>query len=122
VQRSGAPTAYAQWEPEARALAIALTGETAAGLSCRFSLPRSPVPAPSVTGGLANEVGLASLDAALTSPRGWTVATWLVGHARTYRVTNVSYRGREWRASSGRWQTTTPNDDRVRFRQQAAET
>lgn len=122
VQRSGAPTAYAQWEPEARALAIALTGEAAAGLSCRFTLPRAHDPAPAITSGLGNEVGVASLDASFTSPRGWTVATWLVGHAQQYRVTNVSFRGREWRASTGSWRTTTPNEDRVRFRQQAAET
>ena len=31
VQISGLPTAYAQWESEARTLAVALTGETAAG-------------------------------------------------------------------------------------------
>jgi hypothetical protein len=121
VQRSGAPTAYAQWEPEARALAIALTGETAAGLSCRFTLPRANEPARAVTADLANEAGVASLDATLTSPRGWTVATWLVGHAQTYRITNVSFRGREWRASTGRWRTATPNDARVRYQQQAAQ-
>lgn len=122
VQRSGAPTAYAQWEPEARALAIALTGESAAGLSCRFSLPRALDPAPAITSGLGNEVGVASLDASFATKRGWTVATWLVGHALEYRITNVSYRGREWRSSTGGWRTTTPNDGRVRFLQQAAQT
>jgi hypothetical protein len=122
VQRSGTPTAYAQWEPEARALAIALTGEAEAGFTCRFSLARSQNPAPAVASGLANELGVASLDAPFASQRGWTVATWLVGHAQQYRVTNVSFRGREWRASTGTWRMTTPNEDRVRFRQQAAET
>ena len=38
VQRSGAPYAYADWEPEARALARAFTGEAAAGFTC-LSLP-----------------------------------------------------------------------------------
>ena len=37
VQLSAAPDAYAFWEGEARAWAVALTGETAAGLSCHFS-------------------------------------------------------------------------------------
>jgi hypothetical protein len=35
VQRSAAPSAYAQWEHEARAIAQAATGEIPAGLSCR---------------------------------------------------------------------------------------
>jgi hypothetical protein len=121
VQRSGAPTAYAQWEPEAQALAIAMTGEAQAGLTCRFTLARSHDSAPAVTRDMGNELGVASLDAPLAAKRGWTVASWLVGHAWQYRVTNVSFRGREWRASSGRWRPTTPSDDRVRFRQQAPE-
>lgn len=119
VQRSGEPTAYAQWEPEAQALAIAMTGEAETGLACRFTLARSRDPAPPVAASMDNELGVTSLDTSLTQKKGWTVASWLVGHARQYRVTDVSFRGREWRASSGRWRPTTPNDDRVRFRQQA---
>jgi hypothetical protein len=121
VQRSGAPTAYAQWTSEAEAFAIAMTGEAEAGLSCRFSLARTPAPPPTFTAGLGNELGVSSLDATFTSPRGWTVASWLVGHAQQYRVTDVSFRGREWRASTGRWRPTTPRDNRVRFVQQAPE-
>jgi hypothetical protein len=34
VQHSAKPEAYAKWEPEARAVASALTGERAAALSC----------------------------------------------------------------------------------------
>jgi hypothetical protein len=120
VQRSAAPSAYAQWEPQARALAVALTGETEAGLTCRFSLARSHDPAPAVVGTMGNELGVTSLDDSFAPTRGWTVATWLVGHAEQLRVTTVSFRGREWRASTGRWRSTTPADDRVRFRQQVA--
>lgn len=118
VQRSGAPSAYAQWEAEAQALAIALTGEAEAGLTCRFTLARSHDPAPAVAADIGNELGVASLDTPFAPKRGWTVASWLVGHARQYRVTNVSFRGREWRAASGRWRPTTPSDDRVRYLQQ----
>jgi hypothetical protein len=121
VQRSDTPTAYAQWEPEARTLAIALTGEAEAGLTCRFSLARTHDPVPAVAPGLGNELGVASLDTSFASQRGWAVATWLVGHARQYRVTNVSFRGREWRAATGRWRPITPDDARVRFRQQPPE-
>ncbi len=122
VQLSGAPSAYAQWESEARTLAIAFTGEAAAGLTCRFPLPRSAVAAPIVMPGLANELGVSSLDGAFPSARGWTIASWLVGHAQQFRVTTVSYRGQEWRASTGRWRSTPVNDGRVRFEQQAATT
>ena len=121
VQRSGAPTAYAQWAAEAEALAIAMTGEVEAGLTCRFSLARSPEPTPRFTTGLGNELGVSSLDGSFSSPRGWTVASWLVGHAQQYRVTDISFRGREWRAETGRWRPTTPNDDRIHFLQQAPE-
>jgi hypothetical protein len=34
VQHSGAPDAYAQWESEARAVAVALTGQTPGALTC----------------------------------------------------------------------------------------
>ncbi len=122
VQRSAAPTAYAQWESEARALAMASTGETQAALTCRFALAHSKAPAPEVVRTLGNELGVSSLDASFTVQRGWTVASWLVGHAHQLRVTTVSFHGQEWRASTGRWRSTTPDDDRVRFVQAAATT
>jgi hypothetical protein len=118
VQLSGAPTAYAQWESEARTLAVAITGETAAGLSCHFALERSQDPAPIVSSSMKNELGVATLDSTFSQPRGWMVASWLVGHAQQFRVTTVSFRGQEWRAKTGRWQPTTPSDGRVRFAQQ----
>ena len=122
VQRSGAPTAYAQWEPEARTLAIAFTGETEAGVACRFSLPRNSDPAPAFVSTMRNELGVGSLDASFAKSRGWTIATWLVGHAQRFRLTRVSFHGREWRASTGRWHEAVPNDDHVRYEQQPAST
>lgn len=122
VQRSGAPTAYAQWEPEARTLASALTGEKEAGLTCRFSLQRSQEPAPTFTSSMGNELGVASLDAAFTPARGWTVASWIVAHAQQFRVTTVSFHGREWRASSGTWRAKAPADDHIRVVQQQPST
>jgi hypothetical protein len=119
VQLSGAPTAYAQWESEARTLALAVTGEAAAGLTCHFALDRTRVPAPTVTSSMNNELGVATLDASFSEPRGWMIASWLVGHAQQFRVTTVSFRGREWRAKTGHWRPTTPADARVRFEQQA---
>lgn len=118
VQRSGAPTAYMQWELEARTIATALTGETAAGLTCRFSLARSPEPPPSPLPSLGNELGVSSLDRTFVTAQSWTIASWLVAHAQQFRVVMVSYGGREWRAATGHWKTTTPTENRVRYSQQ----
>jgi hypothetical protein len=118
VQRSGAPSAYAQWEPEARALAIATTGEKGAGLTCRFSLARSASAAPAFAASLSNELGVSSLDGTFTAPQGWTVTAWLVAHAEQYRVTTIAFRGQEWRAATGRWRPTPPTDDHIRYAQQ----
>ncbi|HUI48861.1 MAG TPA: hypothetical protein VL119_09195 [Acidimicrobiia bacterium] len=117
VQRSGAPTAYAQWEEEARTLAMALTGEKEAGLSCRFSLPRAQSPAPDFTSSMGNELGVTSLATNFATQRGWTVASWLVAHAEQFRLTSISFRGREWRASSGRWHNIARIDNRIRVLQ-----
>jgi hypothetical protein len=122
VQRSGAPTAYAQWEPEARTLAVALTGENPAALTCRFSLERSPERAPTPLPSLGIELGVASLDRTFATARGWTIASWLVAHAQQFRVTTVSFEGREWRAATGRWHAQNPGDARVRYSQQPAAT
>jgi hypothetical protein len=118
VQRSGAPSAYAQWEDEARTLAAALTGERAERLTCRFDLRHSRTPAPSFANTMRNELGVESLGAPFGSVKGWTVANWLVAHAQQYRITRVSFLGREWRASNGKWHDVTPADDVVRVRQE----
>jgi len=116
VQHSDAPQAYAFWEPLARTLAIATTGETAAGLACQFSptrsnsLPASPLPA------LTAELGPSSLGVPVTTARGWTIATWLVAHADEYRITTVHFAGRQW-TPRGLWTTTANNKTGVQFTQ-----
>jgi hypothetical protein len=117
VQRSGAPTAYAQWEDEARALAVALTGERAERLTCRFALQKSRDPAPSFANTMRNELGVASLGTPFPSAKGWAVASWLVAHAQQYRIDRVSFLGREWRASNGKWRNVKPADNLIRVRQ-----
>lgn len=117
VQRSGAPTAYAQWEDEARALAIALTGEKSERLTCRFALPHTRVVPPSFASTMRNELGVDSLAAPFGPVKGWAVASWLVAHARQFRITHVSFHGREWRSSNGQWRNVKPVDDLVRVRQ-----
>ncbi len=105
VQHSASGDAYAQWEPEARVLATALTGEVASGLTCQWD--------PSSTGGTGTpaqlsaavtaELGAPALGVALPTARGWTVAGWLVSHAAQYRIASVSFAGKTWTPVGGIW-------------------
>ena len=104
VQHSGAPDAYALWEPEARVLARVLTGEVPAGLVCHFDVPAGVTATIPLGTAVASELGSPALDSAsLTTARGWTVASWLVAHAYAYRITAVGFAGRLWTPASGTW-------------------
>jgi hypothetical protein len=106
VQRSAAGSAYAQWEGEARAWAIALTGEVPAGLSCHFSSSTSG--GGTMTTALAAEAGSPGTDVAVSPSRGWLLAAWLVGHAAEYGVRSVTFAGQTWTPGSGAWQSAGP--------------
>ena len=105
VQRSALPHGYAHFEPKARALAEALTGEVPAAFTCQVTVPATP-PAPS-TGSLqqamVTELGLRSPSVSLAAGRGWTVASWFVGHAVPFRITSVAFAGQRWTAVQGQW-------------------
>jgi len=133
VQRSAAPDAYAQWEPQARLLAQVLTGEVPAGLACRFALasrsgfaaasgsegrsgPATVTPTRALGVTMAAELGPGSVDTEVPEARGWTVAAWLVAHARSYQINEVTFAGRRWTPSSGRWEPHLPARMRVEFR------
>jgi hypothetical protein len=103
VQRSSSPGAYAQWEHEARAIAQAATGEIPAGLSCRVDVGPAQSTGKPLRDALERELGPSTLDAPLPDAQGWTVATWLVGHAQEYGVSQVTFAGQSWTPSSGRW-------------------
>jgi hypothetical protein len=103
VQRSAAPDAYAQWEQEARALAVAMTGEQPAGLVCRVNISRSARLDPAVSTALSAELGPTALTATVGSARGWTIASWLVGHAAQYRIGSIAFAGQSWQAKQGAW-------------------
>jgi hypothetical protein len=104
VQLSAAPSAYAVWEDEARALAIALTGEVAAGLSCHFNGFGGDAPTSGALGqALASERGSNLLGTPLNSKTGWQVASWAVAHAYDYHLRSVSFAGQTWQSRSGKW-------------------
>ncbi|GAA4539956.1 hypothetical protein [Pseudonocardia xishanensis] len=108
VQRSAAPSAYAQWEPQARAIAVALTGQQPAALRCRDLTPQSPPD--DVAAVAAAELGTARLSGPQPAQRGWALAAWSVAHADRFGLTAVTYDGRTWSAGEGTWATTGPAD------------
>ena len=119
VQHSDAPEAYASWEPLARALAIAATGEAPAALACEFAVVHSALPPASPVSALQKQLGRAPLATPVSATEGWTVATWLVGHAEQYRISTIRYGGREW-TPDGRWRPVRSNAPGVRFTQDPA--
>jgi len=104
VEQSAAPNAYAGWEGQARGMAIAFTGQAAAGLSCRFTQFGGSAPAPTaLAGALVGEMGSDLLGVPLSVKTGWRVATWVVAHAYAYHVNSVSFGGQTWRPDPGSW-------------------
>jgi hypothetical protein len=60
-----------------------------------------------------------SLDSPVSSARGWTIASWLVGHADQYRITSVHFAGLQW-TPRGLWAPTATNATRVQITQTPA--
>ena len=103
VQRSASPSAYARWEPQSRALAVALTGEVPGAFTCRVSLPRVSTPSAQLGAAMSEELGPSAEARSPTPAQGWTAATWVVGHADEHHVSTVTYGGMRWTARSGAW-------------------
>jgi len=114
VQRSAAPDAYGEWEAEARVLAQALTGEIATGLRCSLPPSGPTVTAAALRRTVDAELGAPALDVPLATARGWTVASWLVGHAAQFGLSRVAFAGRAWTSSNGQWQPDGPFDTNIR--------
>jgi len=118
VQRSAAPDAYGPWEAQGRILAEAFTGEVGAALACRFAGPASPglsAPASPLEDAVTAELGSPALGASVPEARGWTVASWLVGHAYEYGISSVTFQGQVWTPSSGAWTPQGRVTDEVVF-------
>jgi hypothetical protein len=104
VQRSADAGAYGAWEDEARAVAVALTGEVPAGLSCRLAGFGGAAPAPTALGqALSTEMGSDLLGVTVGTKTGWRVAAWVVAHAYNYHVRSVAFAGMIWQPDSGKW-------------------
>jgi hypothetical protein len=111
VQHSADGSAYASWETEARTLAVDLTGEAPASVTCRLNGFSGPPP----EAGALVAAGQAELGMSPYAPDpgpqvGWRLASWLVAHAFAYHLSSVSYAGQRWMASGGRW-VSAPSAD-----------
>lgn len=116
VQRSSAPNAYARWESEARAVAVALTGQIAAGLTCSFDTPATTAAGGQLSDAIVSELGSPGPGRDVSTARGWTVANWLVGHASSFGVTAVSFAGQRWTPSTGKWGPAPAAGQQVAYR------
>jgi hypothetical protein len=68
---------------------------------------------------LTKDLGPSTLGTAVSPNRGWTIASWLVGHADQYRITSVSFAGRQW-TPKGQWTASRTNARGVRMTQSPA--
>jgi hypothetical protein len=111
VQHSADGRAYESWAAEARVLAVDLTGEVPAGVSCQLTSFHGLVPE---AGALATageaELGVDPYGADPGPQVGWRIADWMVAHAYAYHLSTVSYADRRWSAATGRWISTTSAD------------
>jgi hypothetical protein len=107
VQISADGNLYAQHEPEAQALADALTGTTLAGISCHFPTPDSVATVDQVAAGIAADlpVNAPSVDAtkrSVTVPgASWASVAWFVANADRLGLDSVGYAQRAWSRSKG---------------------
>lgn len=110
VQRSALPDAYADHEPEGRAFASALTGESAASLTCVLRDSQQPGTVEAVASQLANLFGErtgfidgGSLIREVEGAQGWAEAHWAVANANALSLDSVSFSGSQWTRDQGEW-------------------
>ena len=103
VQRSADGTAYTRWEDEARALAVALTGQQPAKLACSGGDVTYHRSAAAVAAEVGTALGPTALSAGVPAVTAWKTATYLVANAYADGVTSVSYGGQTWTAKRGTW-------------------
>jgi hypothetical protein len=115
VQHSADGYAYMQYQQEAMLLAADFTGRSAHAVWCwldgadppRANLAGARRALTAAFGPVGSQQVTAPRDApsllvpAARPELGWTVAAWLVTHAASYGIHQVSYAGLRWRAVAG---------------------
>ena len=105
VQISADATAYTQHEPQAQAMADALTGATPRGVTCRFPKPAQTASLTSVSARLRTELPVHPPTVAASTiavpGAGWKTAAWFVANAAQTGLDTVAYAGWRWPRSGG---------------------
>ena len=107
--------AYAQWESKAEAFGSALTGQTAAAMSCYGAAVETPTI--DLVQLAKNELGTAALSGSHPAAQGWAMSSWLIAHAERVGVDQVIFNGNTWTATSGTWSQTGPADGKLTLHQ-----
>lgn len=128
VQRSAYPDAYADHEPEGRAYASALTGQSPAALNCvlrKATASGDPQEvadaAEAAFGGLSATVEGRTVAFEARGTRGWAVAQWAVANAAAQQTTSVGHAGLLWNRAEDGWVPASTTDGRVVVTVAAAE-
>lgn len=111
VQHSAYPDAYAKHEPDARALASALTGYSPHAFACRLDVPTGHGRPGQARAEVANLFGLHGVVRGdqLVIPvsqrrTGWAVAQYLLPQTSRFGILRVTYDGHAWAPGhDGRW-------------------
>lgn len=105
VQISADGSAYGPHEGEAQALADALQGRRAKGITCSFSKP-TKVAAPTRVASLAqHDLPINAPDVTATGVRvrgaGWQTTAWFIANADRLGIEQVAYSGWRWSRADG---------------------
>lgn len=105
VQISADGSAYSQHEPEAQALADALQGHHAAGISCTFAKPTQVAATSKVAAQVRTDLPVNRPTTSATSIEvpgaGWQTAAWFVANSDRLGIEQVAFDGRKWTRSGG---------------------
>ncbi len=116
VQISAIPEGYARHEPEAQALADALTGRTPAGISCSFRAPTQVASTKAIATSVTDDLPVHSpttTDRTVSVPgASWATAAWFVANADRLGIDEVGYAARTWKRGHG-WSTSHAPTDAV---------
>jgi hypothetical protein len=116
VQISADGSAYAQHEPEAKALADALQGRKPAAISCSFRKPTKVAPSSVVAKQAGDQLGIDTPTAIGHTVRvpgaRWQTVAWFVANADRLGIETVGYNHRRWTRSDG-WTRSTDSEAAV---------
>ncbi len=120
VQRSAYPDAYADHEPEGRAFASALTGQSPAALTCTLNPAGEPGDPNTVLAAMTALYGQQQamvlgevLVVGASGEYGWSLAQWAVANAKALNINEVSFDSSTWTRGSGEWTASDAPENQV---------